>query len=653
MHYTKLSVAGCAALMFGLIACSGEDGKDGVNGVNGLNGADGASCEVKSLKDESGYKVLCGGDSVGVLLNGKTGATGKQGVAGATGAKGDTGKTGESCTAQVNSTKDGYDVLCGGKVVGTLKNGTNGTNGTNGESCKTAAADDGIVITCPDQTPVTITNGVGCSGKSVTNAKTGLHGVAITCGSTKDTIWDGAAAAAGSECTRTDKGDGVVTVKCGDAEAFNIYKAMCGAESYDPEKKFCVLGKTYDLCNGKAYVVNREFCNDGVVAELCSEFKFNKTKTKATFVTYRGTTKDEFCWNGIVTAKCGGKEFGPNSYCGKAYDGVTDSIYDYCDEASKLEDIYDLIGMSSVLAEPEEGEEEGGAVSGSSEQGFFGNLVGKSLTHYDEGKLAEFFTKLGDIQNGETECGIEAPDKCGSKVYNTKKQFCDIRDERLYNYVTMTNGEYEQKWMAENLAFEYKLPMIDSSAGSDPALWSVVQVGGKVKYEKDAFESFVKNGTRYYTWNAAMGIGDVRKGMAAEAIEALKLAEKDKTFGACPAGWRLPTQEELVALSSKANVAELGFADLDDASDVTVNFNVEFLGYYDVETKGVVDANDAAYFWSKTPVTEDDRQAVDLLVTDIDRSVVNTSNKAFAFTIRCVEKLPTDAAEGGEGEGGV
>ena len=64
MHYTKLSVAGCAALMFGLIACSGEDGKDGVNGVNGLNGADGASCEVKSLKDESGYKVLCGGDSV-------------------------------------------------------------------------------------------------------------------------------------------------------------------------------------------------------------------------------------------------------------------------------------------------------------------------------------------------------------------------------------------------------------------------------------------------------------------------------------------------------------------------------------------------------------------------------------------------------------
>ena len=73
MHYTKLSVAGCAALMFGLLACSGEDGRDGINGTNGLNGADGTSCVVKSLNDASGYKILCGGDSVGVLLNGKTG----------------------------------------------------------------------------------------------------------------------------------------------------------------------------------------------------------------------------------------------------------------------------------------------------------------------------------------------------------------------------------------------------------------------------------------------------------------------------------------------------------------------------------------------------------------------------------------------------
>ena len=144
MHYTKLSVAGCAALMFGLIACTGEDGKDGINGTNGLNGT---SCEVKSLKDDSGYKVLCGGDSVGVLLNGKTGATGKQGITGATGAKGATGKTGAtgatgkdgaSCT--VEAITDGYNVLCGGKQVGVWN------NGVAGEYCNTCEATDGIEI---------------------------------------------------------------------------------------------------------------------------------------------------------------------------------------------------------------------------------------------------------------------------------------------------------------------------------------------------------------------------------------------------------------------------------------------------------------------------------------------------------------------------
>ena len=58
MKYKNLIVAGCAALMFGLLACSGEDGRDGIDGVNGINGDNGASCEVKSLKDGSGYSPL-------------------------------------------------------------------------------------------------------------------------------------------------------------------------------------------------------------------------------------------------------------------------------------------------------------------------------------------------------------------------------------------------------------------------------------------------------------------------------------------------------------------------------------------------------------------------------------------------------------------
>ena len=43
------------------------------------DGKDGASCSAELLKDSSGYKVICGEDSVGVILNGADGAQGKQG----------------------------------------------------------------------------------------------------------------------------------------------------------------------------------------------------------------------------------------------------------------------------------------------------------------------------------------------------------------------------------------------------------------------------------------------------------------------------------------------------------------------------------------------------------------------------------------------
>ena len=61
----------------------GADGADGVNdknGTDGTDGNDGDSCTVVALPDSSGYKVLCGGDSVGVMLNGKDGSNGKDGV---------------------------------------------------------------------------------------------------------------------------------------------------------------------------------------------------------------------------------------------------------------------------------------------------------------------------------------------------------------------------------------------------------------------------------------------------------------------------------------------------------------------------------------------------------------------------------------------
>ena len=162
----------------------------------------GMTCTTKQLKDNSGVKIICGGDSVGVVLNGKDGAAGKdgndgkdgaQGIQGEKGDKGDTGAdgapgvngkdgtngkdglqgepgaagkdgadgkdgapgaNGASCTAVTLADNSGLKVLCGGDSVGVVLNGHDGADGANG-------ADGTNGIDGEDGSDGT--NGVGCS----------------------------------------------------------------------------------------------------------------------------------------------------------------------------------------------------------------------------------------------------------------------------------------------------------------------------------------------------------------------------------------------------------------------------------------------------------------------------------------------------------
>lgn len=78
----------------------GENGNDGTKGTKGRDGKDGASCTVEELSSGNGYKVVCNGDSIGVLLNG---TNGKQGEPGKQGDKGDNGADGKSCKLKDNN----------------------------------------------------------------------------------------------------------------------------------------------------------------------------------------------------------------------------------------------------------------------------------------------------------------------------------------------------------------------------------------------------------------------------------------------------------------------------------------------------------------------------------------------------------------------
>ena len=159
-------------------AADGKNGKNGKNGKDGKDGEDGASCTVKAI--EGGYKVLCDGDSVGVLLNG---------------AKGDSGAQGESAFAL-----SGYD--------GSLEEWLKSLKGEDGESCKLEQVSNGFNVTCPGSAPVTISNGTNCDIESDVD---GL--VTIKCGT----------------------GDSAKTAI--------LYKAVCGAIPYNPESGlFCSPG---------------------------------------------------------------------------------------------------------------------------------------------------------------------------------------------------------------------------------------------------------------------------------------------------------------------------------------------------------------------------------------------------------------------------
>ena len=132
------------ALTIGLLGCE-DTSVDGANGVNGENGLNGTSCEVKALPDESGFKVMCGGDSIGVLLNGT------------------------SCEVKALSDESGFKVMCGGDSIGVVLNGvkgdsgvgTQGPKGEDGKSCAAEALDDGngYKIMCDEDSVGVVLNG--------------------------------------------------------------------------------------------------------------------------------------------------------------------------------------------------------------------------------------------------------------------------------------------------------------------------------------------------------------------------------------------------------------------------------------------------------------------------------------------------------------
>ncbi len=111
------------------------------------DGKDGASCTAEKLSDGSGYRVVCGADSVGVILNGENGTAGT------------------SCTAEKLSDGSGYKVVCGDDSVGVVLNGEKGADGADGTGCSIADNGDGTLSQVCGTDTVTLYKAL-CDGKA-------------------------------------------------------------------------------------------------------------------------------------------------------------------------------------------------------------------------------------------------------------------------------------------------------------------------------------------------------------------------------------------------------------------------------------------------------------------------------------------------------
>ena len=273
------------------------------------DGKDRVSCTVETLKDSSGYKIVCGEDSVGVILNGKTGAKG---------AKGEDGENGTSCSVEMLADSTGYKIICGEDSVGVILNGKTGAKGAKGE--------DGE-------------NGTSCSVEMLADST----GYKVVCG--EDSVGVILNGSDGNGCSLKDNGDGTLSQVCGETTV-TLYKALCGGKAYDPAKTFCFEEKTYDYCVSASYDPTKQFCQDGNLYALCGGESYDVTEKfchgDSLYVLCGGENYDvaeKFCQGDSLYALCNGEDYDVTSeFCqagaiyalcdGESYDVTTASCED-------------------------------------------------------------------------------------------------------------------------------------------------------------------------------------------------------------------------------------------------------------------------------------------------------------------------------------
>ena len=167
------STLGCVAISFPLFLTACGDETTNVTETTGMTLVEKGAKMPDCTADNAGQMVYST-DSAAVFfcadgkwqsLKGEKGEQGIQGEQGPQGPKGEgtQGAAGKSCTAQKLTSGNGYKIVCGGDSVGVVMDGV----GTNGTSCSATQETDGVRISCTDNTSFLLPNSNdGSDGKN-------------------------------------------------------------------------------------------------------------------------------------------------------------------------------------------------------------------------------------------------------------------------------------------------------------------------------------------------------------------------------------------------------------------------------------------------------------------------------------------------------
>ena len=208
-------------------------------------------------------------------------------------------------------------------------------------------------------------------------------------------------------------------------------------------------------------------------------------------------------------------------------------------------------------------------------------------------------------------------DRTTSEYFNPDVEYgelIDMRSRKIYRTVVIGAST----WMAENLNIDYK---VDGSI-----------YGTYTNTDKGEIYG------RYYTWAAAMDSAGIYSDNSKGCGDGKPCAIKTPARGICPEGWHIPITAEwnsmYSAIGSSPNaMLAMGFDSWPGATDAYGISALPAGRYFYGEFS---DFGSNAYFWN---ATEDGNRYAYSWYTDVDRNEVNFTGfaKYYGFSVRCVK----------------